>query len=267
MIPRQRVVWTVMTGALIVAIAMMLGMYFGEDEDVPMVPLAAPPAKSAEHPFFLEHTYERNKMVATQLEARDIQAPRVLTAMRHVPRHAFVPAHGQPVAYSDHPIRIGKGQTISQPYIVAYMTQALRLQPIDRVLEVGTGSGYQAAVLAEVVQSVYTIEILPELAKSARSVLNSLGYKNIQYRVGDGYSGWAEGAPFDAIIVTAAPGHVPQPLLDQLAIGGRLIIPVGKNQQALMLIERTSKGFKETRLLPVRFVPMTGKAQQAPVKN
>jgi len=244
-----------------VVTAMVLGMYFGGDDDVPMLPLPTQSPTSTEHPLFLEHTYERNEMVRGQLEARDIQAPRVLAAMRHVPRHAFVPAHGQPVAYNDHPIRIGKGQTISQPYIVAYMTQALKLQPLDRVLEVGTGSGYQAAVLAEIAQSVYTIEILPELAKHARSVLNSLGYKNIQYRVGDGYAGWAEGAPFDAIMVTAAAGHVPQPLLDQLGIGGRLVIPVGNDQQNLMLIERTPKGFKETPLLPVRFVPMTGQAQ------
>jgi len=220
-----------------------------------------------EHPLFLEQTYERNKMVAAQLEARDIESPRVLAAMGRVPRHAFVPDHGQPVAYNDHPIRIGKGQTISQPYIVAYMTQALGLQANDRVMEVGTGSGYQAAVLAEVAQSVHTIEILPGLAKRARSVLQALGYQNIQYRVSDGYAGWPEAAPFDAIMVTAAPGHVPQPLLDQLDIGGRLVIPVGEEQQALMLFERTPTGFKETRLLPVRFVPMTGQAQEPPSKN
>ena len=262
MTSRQRVVWTAVAGLLLLLTALTLGIYFGAEREVPVIPLPMKASTAKEHPVFSERTFDRRDMVAELLRARDIQGTRVLDAMTRVPRHAFVPAHAQPVAYNDHPIRIGNGQTISQPYIVAFMSQALGIRATDRALEVGTGSGYQAAVLAELAQTVYTIEILPDLAKRGRLVLSSLGYKNIHYRIGDGYRGWPEEAPFDAIMVTAAPGHVPQPLLDQLAMGGRLIIPVGKDQQTLMIMTRTPGGFEKKELLPVRFVPMTGQAEQ-----
>ena len=199
----------------------------------------------------------RERMVAEQMAARDIKDPRVLEAMRKVPRHLFVPPDQQRAAYEDHPLPIGRGQTISQPYIVAYMTQALELKPTDKVLEVGTGSGYQAAVLGELAAQVYTIEIVADLAESARQTLTAAGYKNIHVRHGDGYGGWPEQAPFNAIMVTAAPDHVPEPLVDQLAPGGRMIIPVGDAYQELRLIQRTDKGVVERSTLPVRFVPLT----------
>ena len=200
-------------------------------------------------------------MVNTQIQARDVNDERVLAALRRVPRHAFIPSKGQNEAYADHPVRIGLGQTISQPYIVAFMTQALRPQPTDRVLEIGTGSGYQAAVLAELVQEVYTIEIIPELGKGAKAVCNELGYGNVQYMIGDGYRGWPDEAPFDAIIVTAAPGHIPQPLVDQLAVGGTMILPVGVRYQELIIIEKDEDGISHKSVMAVRFVPMTGEAE------
>ena len=165
-------------------------------------------------------------------------------------------------AYEDRPLPIGHRQTISQPYIVAYMTQALRLTPDAKVLEVGTGSGYQAAVLAELAAAVYSIEIITQLAERARDTLAELGYANVQVRQGDGYAGWPEQAPFDAIMVTAAPDHVPQPLVDQLAVGGRLIIPVGQNRQTLTILTRTEDGVEQDTTLPVLFVPMTGEAER-----
>ena len=177
-------------------------------------------------------------MVAEQIEARGIRTAGVLEAMRRVPRHRFVPPELEGEAYEDHPLRIGNGQTISQPYIVAYMTDALELEPSHKVLEIGTGSGYQAAVLAERVREVYTIEIVAELADRATRVLRDLGYANVHVRHGDGYAGWLEHAPFDAIMVTAAPDHVPEPLVQQLAPGGRMIIPVGKGNQELRLIRK-----------------------------
>ncbi len=209
-----------------------------------------------------ERTAERLRMVETQLAARDIHDAKVLAAMRRVPRHRFVPENERAYAYGDGPLPIGQGQTISQPYIVAYMTQALELQAGDRVLEVGTGSGYQAAVLAELVKEVYTIEIVPELARSAELVLMELGYTNVYVRAGDGYRGWPDKAPFDAIIVTAAPDHVPQPLVDQLAVGGRLVIPIGSWDQEMVIITKTDKGVLQHRTIGVRFVPMTGEAQK-----
>ncbi|RMH37223.1 MAG: protein-L-isoaspartate(D-aspartate) O-methyltransferase [Nitrospirae bacterium] len=209
-----------------------------------------------------ERQAERERMVAEQIIGGGITDTAVIEAMRRVPRHRFVPDTVADEAYEDHPLPIGFGQTISQPFIVAYMTQALKLKPNDKVLEVGTGSGYQAAVLAEIVSHVYTIEIVEPLAKRAEATLRALGYQNVHVRVGDGYQGWPEEAPFDAIIVTAAPDHVPQPLLDQLAIGGRMILPVGKFVQELVLIRRTEKGFERTTLLPVAFVPMTGEAEK-----
>ncbi len=204
----------------------------------------------------------RAEMVATQIEARGVHGSDVLEAMRTVPRHKFVAKYLYPLAYSDHPLPIGEGQTISQPYIVAFMTEALRLQPHFKVLEIGTGSGYQAAVLAEIVDSVLTIEIIESLGKSARVTLSKLGYKNIQVRIGDGYQGWSEAAPFDAIIVTAAPPEVPQPLIDQLKVGGRMVIPVGEHFQELIRLTKTEDEIIREKLLPVRFVPMTGEAQQ-----
>ena len=210
---------------------------------------------------------QREQMVKRQLQARDIDDPRVLEVMGDVPRHRFVPASQISQAYDDRPLSIGEGQTISQPYIVALMTQLARPQKASRVLEVGTGSGYQAAVLAGLVQEVYTIEIVPRLARRAASLLSELGHENVQVRHGDGYQGWPEQAPFDCILVAAAPREVPPPLLEQLAVGGRLVIPVGSTNmtQTLVLIERTKKGFERSQVIPVRFVPMTGKAQQQKV--
>jgi len=205
---------------------------------------------------------QREKMVDKQIKARGVKDKAVLAVMRKVPRHLFVPPEMVNSAYDDSPLPIGHGQTISQPYIVAYMTEALALKGGEKVLEIGTGSGYQAAVLAEIADSVFTIEILKPLADRASEDLRELGYKNVYVLCGDGYQGWPEHAPFDAIIVTAAPDHIPQPLKDQLKIGGRLVIPVGTRYQELLLITRTEKGFEERRLLPVRFVPMTGKAQE-----
>tara|TARA_Y100000588_G_scaffold231221_1_gene244985 strand:- start:445 stop:1197 length:753 start_codon:yes stop_codon:yes gene_type:complete len=205
---------------------------------------------------------EREAMVKRQLAARDIRDKHVLDAMRRVPRHLFIPEDRRDQAYQDHPVPIGLKQTISQPYIVAYMTQALKLQPGDRVLEIGTGSGYQAAVLGELAREVYSIEILPQLGERSKKLLALMGYRNIQVRIGDGYKGWPDKAPFDAIIVTAAPPKVPQPLLDQLKVGGRMIIPVGEIHQGLILIQRTATGYERRNVLPVRFVPMTGEAQK-----
>ena len=211
-----------------------------------------------------EETYAhaRERMVQTQIVRRGVKAPLTIAAMKAVPRHLFVPESLRKQAYADHPLPIGLNQTISQPYIVAYMTEALALRGGEKVLEIGTGSGYQAAVLAEIADSVFSIEILKPLADRASEQLKELGYKNVYVRCGDGYQGWPEHAPFDAIIVTAAPDHIPQPLKDQLKIGGRLIIPVGARYQELLLITRTEQRFEEKRLLPVRFVPMTGEAQK-----
>lgn len=204
----------------------------------------------------------RLAMVTSQIEARRIRDPVVLEAMRTVPRHLFVPPEHYEQAYADHPLPIGERQTISQPYIVALMTELARPRPGVKVLEVGTGSGYQAAVLAACGADVYTIEILPGLARKAVAVFEKLGYENLHTRIGDGYDGWPEAAPFDAVVVTAAPDEIPQPLLDQLAPGGRLVIPVGSYSQDLVLVTRTEDGFERRSVSPVRFVPMTGKAQK-----
>ena len=213
------------------------------------------------HSAFSERREERDRMVKRQIQSRDVNNERVLNALRRVPRHAFIPENGQREAYDDHPVPIGLGQTISQPYIVAFMTQALQPEATDRVLEIGTGSGYQAAVLAELVQDVYTIEIIPELGKGAKVICDKLGYKNIQYRIGDGYRGWPDAAPFDAIIVTAAPGHIPQPLVDQIAVGGTMILPVGIRYQELIVIQKDEEGISHESVMDVRFVPMTGEAE------
>ena len=199
---------------------------------------------------------DRTQMVEQQLRSRGIADSAVLAAMSRVPRHLFVPADVRVEAYDDHPLPIGHNQTISQPYIVAYMTEVADVSPTDRVLEIGTGSGYQAAVLAEIAREVYSIEIVPELAESARQVLTTLGYSNLHLRTGDGYAGWKEHAPFDAIVVTAAPDHVPPALVDQLAVGGRLVIPVGNIEQQMRVITKTPQGIIEERTLGVRFVPL-----------
>jgi protein-L-isoaspartate(D-aspartate) O-methyltransferase len=204
----------------------------------------------------------RERMVDDQIAARGISDAAVLEAMRQVPRHRFLPPAQEANAYEDHPLPIGFDQTISQPYIVAYMTQALSLGPSDRVLEIGTGSGYQAAVLAEIVREVYTIEIVPELAAGATKILSELGYENVRVRHGDGYRGWPEAAPFDAIIVTAAPRAIPQPLIDQLALEGRMVVPVGDWYQELVIVTKTTDGIVEQKTIPVRFVPMTGEAER-----
>ena len=198
----------------------------------------------------------RKDIVHEQIIARGIKEEKVIAAFRKVERHKFVPENLQRSAYEDHPLPIGYEQTISQPYIVALMTELARLKPEDRVLEIGTGSGYQAAILAEIAKQVYTIEILKPLAESSRKKLKDLGYKNIQVKWGDGYLGWEEFAPFDVIIVTAAPDEVPRALVEQLKIGGRLVIPVGESFQELKLITKTKDGIKEKSIIPVRFVPM-----------
>lgn len=201
----------------------------------------------------------REKMVRHQIEARNVRDWETLEAMRKVPRHEFVPSHMQAFAYEDRPLSIGNGQTISQPYIVAFMTSVIEPDRKDKVLEIGTGSGYQAAVLADIVNEVYTIEIIPELAERARNKFIELGYTNIHTRVGDGYHGWPEEAPFDAIIVTAAPDEIPQPLIEQLKEGGRLVIPVGPKYsvQSLQLVTLKNGEPKIQNLFPVRFVPFT----------
>ena len=208
------------------------------------------------------HQTRRLEMVATQIEARGVKDKSVLTALRKVPRHRFVPAMWQGRAYTDGPLPIGEGQTISQPYIVGWMTELIEPKKTMRVLEIGTGSGYQAAVLAECVGEVDTIEVVPALGKKAKGLLDEQGYRNIRVRIGDGYEGWPERAPYDAIILTAAPPRdVPRPLLDQLKPGGRLVAPIGRGEQDLIRITKVSTGFKREVLAAVRFVPMTGKAQ------
>jgi protein-L-isoaspartate(D-aspartate) O-methyltransferase len=201
-------------------------------------------------------------MVEQQLVARGIRDPKVLAAMRRVPRHEFVSERLCQQAYADGPLPIGEKQTISQPYIVAIMTELAEISENSRVLEIGTGSGYQCAILRELASEIYSIEIVEPLAESARDTLERLGYGDIHLRQGDGYRGWPEAAPFDAILVTAAPPAVPQPLLDQLAVGGRLIVPAGERIQDLMVYTKTPDGIESESKLPVRFVPMTGEAQE-----
>lgn len=214
--------------------------------------LAAPPADTS-----WEHQRLRDRMVDSQIKARDVTAPAVLKAMRTVPRHRFAPDHPPERAYSDRPLPIGHEQTISQPYMVAFMTELVLPDSTDRVLEIGTGSGYQAAVLAEIVDSVYTIEIIPELAASATKRLHRLGYDNVVVQRGDGYKGWPEHAPFDAIVVTAAPEEIPPPLTRQLADGGRMVIPVGPSgwTQQLTLVTKEDGEVSTRQVSPVRFVP------------
>jgi protein-L-isoaspartate(D-aspartate) O-methyltransferase len=202
---------------------------------------------------------QRDRMVQEQLRARDIRDARVLDAMREVPRHLFVPDPQRHLAYGDHPLPIGHDQTISQPYIVAFMTQALEVAPDHKVLEIGTGSGYQAAILGRLARDVFTIEIVAPLADRSRATLKELGFANGHVRTGNGYLGWPEEAPFDRIMVTAAPEEVPAALVEQLKIGGRMAIPVGSVYQELRILRRTADGLETLDTLPVRFVPMTGK--------
>lgn len=217
-------------------------------------------------------TSPMDHMIEVQLRGRGISDARVLAAMRKLPRERFVPAELAGRAYDDRPLPIGHGQTISQPFVVAFMTEALRLRGDEKVLEIGTGSGYQAAVLAELAREVYTIEIVEPLARTAAEILNQLGYANLHLRTGDGYRGWPEAAPFDAILITAAPEHIPEPLIDQLAPGGRMVLPLGGRDDALgpglqelVLVERDTSGrLRRHKLRAVRFVPMTGEAQQRP---
>jgi len=207
----------------------------------------------------------RERMVETQIVARGVRDPRVLDAMRQVPRHLFVDESQRREAYEDHPLPIAGNQTISQPYIVALMTELLDVEPNETVLEIGTGSGYQSAVLAKLARVVYSIEIVPELATQAAERLKRLGYTNVTVREGDGYRGWPEHAPFDAIIVTAAPERIPEPLIEQLAPNGRLVIPVGGFFQELKVFRKDASGkVTEKDVLPVRFVPMTGEIEKTP---
>lgn len=208
------------------------------------------------------YTSRRLEMVEEQIVTRGVSDSLTLKSMRKVPRHLFIPESLRKYAYYDEPLPIGEDQTISQPYIVAIMTELLQLKGGEKVLEIGTGSGYQAAILAEIAAEVYTIEIVDILCESARELLGEMGYQNIQVRCADGYQGWPEAAPFDAVIVTAAPDHIPQPLVDQLKIGGRLVLPVGDGYQELVRITRTKSGTKRENIIPVRFVPMTGEAEK-----
>jgi protein-L-isoaspartate(D-aspartate) O-methyltransferase len=211
-----------------------------------------------------ERAEERRRMVESQVADRGIDDPRLLAALAEVPRHRFVPFTRRAHAYGDEAVPIGYGQTISQPYVVALMCELLELAPEDRVLEIGTGSGYHAAVLSRLATEVYSIEILRPLADRARRTLGRLGYGNVHVRMGDGYRGWPAAAPFDAILLTAAPPEIPQPLLDQLAPGGRLVAPVGEGAQELIRITRTTDGLQRERIATVYFVPMTGEAEREP---
>lgn len=243
----------------LVVLGLLILMVFSACAQEGGVAVTPTPSSPAENQAEAAFTEAREKMVEEQLQGRDISDPRVLSAMAKVPRHYFVPQEYLDQAYADHPLPIGYGQTISQPYIVALMTQHLALQPGEKVLEIGTGSGYQAAILAELTDQVYTVEIIEPLGQRAAAILKELGY-NVHSKVDDGYYGWPEHAPFDTIIVTAAPDHVPQPLMRQLKDGGRLVIPVGPPgfYQTLWLFERKGEQFQSTNLAGVRFVPMLG---------
>jgi len=245
----------------------------GQPETAPDVEVKKPQVgqvrPSHEHPAFRERVAQREAMVSKQIAGRAFAQPvkdrKVLEAMRTVPRHAFVPERYQGQAYADRPLPIGYGQTISQPYIVGYMTELLELDEESKVLEIGTGSGYQAAVAAELAGQVYSIEIIKALGESGRRRLKELGYKNVQVKVADGYYGWPEKGPFEAIIVTAASSHIPGPLIEQLKPGGRLVIPLGSawRAQELVLVSKGADGTLQSRgVMGVRFVPMVGKAQE-----
>ena len=247
-------------GILILGVLPLFGLGGKESQKDPAHPDGKSPAMMEQEEF----SQARERMVRTQIEARGVRDSKVLAALRKVPRHRFVPSNLEKRAYDDTPLPIGYGQTISQPYIVAYMTEVLELSGKEKVLEIGTGSGYQAAVLAEITPYVCTIEIIPELAGRARRTLDETGYGFVKTRTGDGYYGWEEESPFDGIIVTAASGHVPPPLLRQLKPGGKIVIPIGGpyEVQMLTLVEKLGDGtFRTTQLLPVRFVPFTRKTE------
>lgn len=209
-----------------------------------------------------EEITAQRRILVELLKREGITSPTVLNALLKVPRHEFIPAAQRDFAYENRPLPIGHGQTISQPFIVAYMSEAAEIAAGEKVLEIGTGSGYQAAVLAELAKEVYTIEIIPALADGARALLSRMGYRNVQVKTGNGYAGWPEHAPFDAIVVTAAPDEVPQALVEQLAIRGKMVIPVGSTFQQMVIITRNESGVVERRTIPVRFVPMTGRPKQ-----
>jgi len=244
----------------------MAGLQGGQGQtDESTEPAASAGRPTHRHRAFKERIGERVAMVVGQIERREVKDPNVLRAMRTVPRHAFIPARQRPYAYTDRPLSIGKGQTISQPYIVAFMTEALALDPNSRVLEIGTGSGYQAAVCAEIAREVYTIEIVESLAESAAKCLKELGYVNVHVKAGDGFFGWPDKGPFDAIIGTAAAKRIPPPLIEQLTPGGRMILPVADEQgfQYLIQITKDDRGqLQEKKVMPVRFVPMTGQVRK-----
>ncbi len=223
----------------------------------PPTPTSKPPADPWSGP--------RHRMVEEQVRARDVRDEAVLGVLEEVPRHLFVPEAERADAYADHPLAIAAGQTISQPYVVGLMSELLQVDKRSKVLEIGTGSGYQAAVLSRLAGEVYTMEIVPSLGDEAKTILSRLGYGNVHVRIGDGYKGWLEEAPFDAILLTAAPPSVPEPLLAQLKPGGRMVLPVGTIFQELLVLTKKPDGSIETRkVLPVRFVPMTGEAQGHP---
>ena len=244
--------------------ALLLGLAFWCFTACAREKLPSPANAQSSKPGITEAEFKvrRLRMVQEQIRAREIHDDAVLAAMAKVPRHRFVPAALADKAYNDHPLPIGQGQTISQPYIVAYMTQAAEVGAGEKVLEVGTGSGYQAAVLGELAKKVYTIEIISELAEGARGTLAVLGYNNVHVKAGNGYLGWPEQAPFDAIVVTAAPDEIPKALIEQLAVNGKLVIPVGDWYQEMVILTKTQAGVVEKRTIPVRFVPMTGKPKQ-----
>jgi protein-L-isoaspartate(D-aspartate) O-methyltransferase len=249
---------------LVVVLASLLSIAAACDEEDEPPRSATPPteestgAEASEDPALASR---REQMVDRQIAARGVRDTAVLRAMRTVPRHRFVPEEMVPYAYEDRPLPIGWDQTISQPYIVAFMTELSGVGEGDEVLEIGTGSGYQAAVFAELGAEVYSIEIVEPLGRRAAETLEAAGY-DVETKIGDGYVGWPEHAPFDAIVLTAAPPEIPQPLLDQLAVGGRLIAPVGTDYQELVVVTRTDTGYERSRSLPVMFVPMTGRAQE-----
>lgn len=215
------------------------------------------PSESHSHQTANFFQKKRQQMVWQQIQKRGIKNEAVLEAMSKVPRHLFVAPSLRDLAYEDSPLPIDFGQTISQPYIVAYMTEIADIKPTDKVLEIGTGSGYQGAVLSELAQEVYTIEIIPQLAQKASQTFKELGYTNIHLKLGDGYKGWPENAPYDRIIVTAAPENIPATLIDQLALNGKMVIPIGRIYQQIIILTKTNDGVKEYRTIPVRFVPMT----------
>ncbi|MEK7397762.1 MAG: protein-L-isoaspartate(D-aspartate) O-methyltransferase [Candidatus Poribacteria bacterium] len=215
----------------------------------------------------MDYEILRKQMVDNQIISRGVQDKRVLSAMSKVPRHLFVGEDQQHEAYNDHPLPIGEDQTISQPYMVALMTELMRLDGSEKVLEIGTGSGYQTAILAELVKEVYTVEIVESLAITARRILDELGYKNIKFKIGDGYEGWEKYAPYNAIIVTCGPTNIPQPLIDQLAEGGKLVIPIGYGFQTLTILEKINGELKKTESIECRFVPMTRKYHSNSRKN